>query len=48
MRMKNHTLVAVTIGAVAVITVALLAQSGKPAQSAASNGTLLDDLVVAN
>ena len=46
--MKNHTLLAVTIGAVAVITVGLLGQSGKPAQSTAGNGTLLDDLVVAN
>src|SRR5215510_6248269 len=48
MRMKNHTLLAVTIGAVAVITVGLLGQSGKPAQPTAGNGTLLDDLVVAN
>jgi ribulose-5-phosphate 4-epimerase/fuculose-1-phosphate aldolase len=48
MRMKNHTLVAVTIAAVAAITVALAGQSAKPAQSTAGNGTLLDDLVVAN
>ena len=46
--MKNHTLLAVTVGAVAVITVGLLGQSGKPAPSTAGNGTLLDDLVVAN
>jgi HCOMODA/2-hydroxy-3-carboxy-muconic semialdehyde decarboxylase len=46
--MKNQTLVAVTIAAVAAITVVLAGQSAKPAQSTAGNGTLLDDLVVAN
>jgi ribulose-5-phosphate 4-epimerase/fuculose-1-phosphate aldolase len=47
MRMKNHTLVAVTIAAVAAITVALAGQTAKPT-APAGNGTLLDDLVVAN
>jgi HCOMODA/2-hydroxy-3-carboxy-muconic semialdehyde decarboxylase len=45
--MKNHTLVAVTIAAVAAITVALAGQTAKPT-APAGNGTLLDDLVVAN
>jgi len=48
MRMKNHTLVAVTIVAVAAITVVLAGQTAKPTQAPAGNGTLLDDLVVAN
>jgi ribulose-5-phosphate 4-epimerase/fuculose-1-phosphate aldolase len=47
MRMKNHTLVALTIGAVAAITVALAGQAAKPT-APAGNGTLIDDLVVAN
>jgi ribulose-5-phosphate 4-epimerase/fuculose-1-phosphate aldolase len=48
MRMRNHTLVGVTIGAVATIAVVLAAQTAKPTQAPAGNGTLLDDLVVAN
>ena len=46
--MKNHTLVAVTIVAVAAITVVLAGQTAKPAPGSGGNGTLLDDLVVAN
>ena len=48
MRMKNHTFVAVTLLAVAAITVVLAGQTAKPTQAPAGNGTLLDDLVVAN
>ena len=48
MRIKNHSLVALTIGAVVTIAVALAGQTAKPAQAPAGNGTLLDDLVVAN
>ena len=48
MRMKNHILVAATLLAVAAITVALAGQTAKPTQAPAGNGTLLDDLVVAN
>jgi ribulose-5-phosphate 4-epimerase/fuculose-1-phosphate aldolase len=48
MRMKNRSLVALTIGAVVTITVVLAGQPAKPAQAPAGNGTLLDDLVVAN
>jgi len=48
MRMRNHTLVAATVGAVAAITIVLSAQTAKPTQTPANNGTLLDDLVVAN
>jgi ribulose-5-phosphate 4-epimerase/fuculose-1-phosphate aldolase len=48
MRMKNHLRVALTIGAVVAITVVLAGQAPKPAQAPAGNGTLLDDLVVAN
>jgi HCOMODA/2-hydroxy-3-carboxy-muconic semialdehyde decarboxylase len=46
--MRNHTLVAVTIGVVAAITIVFGAQTAKPTQAPANNGTLLDDLVVAN
>jgi len=46
--MKNHTFVAVTLLAVAAITVVLAGQTAKPTQAPAGNGTLLDDLVVAN
>jgi HCOMODA/2-hydroxy-3-carboxy-muconic semialdehyde decarboxylase len=46
--MKNHSLVALTIGAVAAITVVLAGQTAKPAPASGGNGTLLDDLVVAN
>ena len=48
MRMRNYSLVASTIGAVVAITVVLAGQTAKPAQTPAGNGTLLDDLVVAN
>ena len=48
MRMKNHPLAALTIGAIVTITVALAGQSAKPAPASGGNGTLLDDLVVAN
>jgi ribulose-5-phosphate 4-epimerase/fuculose-1-phosphate aldolase len=48
MRMKNYWRVALTIGAVVTITVVLAGQTAKPAQAPAGNGTLLDDLVVAN
>src|SRR4029453_17525241 len=48
MRMKNYWRVALTIGAVVTITVVLAGQTVKPAQAPAGNGTLLDDLVVAN
>jgi ribulose-5-phosphate 4-epimerase/fuculose-1-phosphate aldolase len=47
MRMRNDTLVAATIAVVA-ITAVLAGQAPKPTQAAAGNGTLLDDLVVAN
>jgi HCOMODA/2-hydroxy-3-carboxy-muconic semialdehyde decarboxylase len=46
--MKHHTLGAVTIVAVAALTVVLAGQTAKPTQAPAGNGTLLDDLVVAN
>jgi ribulose-5-phosphate 4-epimerase/fuculose-1-phosphate aldolase len=48
MRMKNHSLAALTIGAVVTIAAVLAGQTAKPAQAPAGNGTLLDDLVVAN
>ena len=48
MRTKNHSFVALTLGAVLTITVVLAGQTAKPAQAPAGNGTLLDDLVVAN
>jgi ribulose-5-phosphate 4-epimerase/fuculose-1-phosphate aldolase len=48
MHMKNHLRVALTIGAVVAISVVLAGQTAKPAQAPAGNGTLLDDLVVAN
>jgi ribulose-5-phosphate 4-epimerase/fuculose-1-phosphate aldolase len=48
MRMKNHLRVALTIAAIIMITVVLAGQTAKPAQAPAGNGTLLDDLVVAN
>jgi HCOMODA/2-hydroxy-3-carboxy-muconic semialdehyde decarboxylase len=48
MRMKNHLRVALTIGAVVAIGVVLAGQTAKPTQAPAGNGTLLDDLVVAN
>ncbi len=48
MRMKNHSLVALTIAAVVTIAAVLAGQTAKPAQAPAGNGTLLDDLVVAN
>jgi ribulose-5-phosphate 4-epimerase/fuculose-1-phosphate aldolase len=48
MRMKNHLRVALTIAAIITITVVLAGQTAKPAQAPAGNGTLLDDLVVAN
>jgi ribulose-5-phosphate 4-epimerase/fuculose-1-phosphate aldolase len=48
MRMKNHPLAALTIGAIVTITVVLAGQSAKPAPASGGNGTLLDDLVVAN
>jgi ribulose-5-phosphate 4-epimerase/fuculose-1-phosphate aldolase len=48
MRMKNYWRVALTIGAVVTITVVLAGQTAKPAPAPAGNGTLLDDLVVAN
>jgi ribulose-5-phosphate 4-epimerase/fuculose-1-phosphate aldolase len=48
MSMKNHSLAALTIGVVLTITVMLAGQATKPAQAPAGNGTLLDDLVVAN
>jgi HCOMODA/2-hydroxy-3-carboxy-muconic semialdehyde decarboxylase len=48
MRMKNHVLVTLTIGALIAIAAAVSAQSARPAAPAAGNGTLLDDLVVAN
>ena len=47
MRMKNHLLVSLTIAAVIAIAAVISAQSAKPAPPA-GNGTLLDDLVVAN
>src|SRR6185295_16914835 len=47
MRMKNHLLVSLTIAAVIAIAAVVSAQSAKPAPPA-GNGTLLDDLVVAN
>lgn len=48
MRMKNHSLAALTIGAVVTIAAVLAGQTAKPAQAPSGNGTLLDDLVVAN
>jgi ribulose-5-phosphate 4-epimerase/fuculose-1-phosphate aldolase len=48
MRMKQYWLVAVTIGAFVAITVVLAGQTAKPAPASSGNGTLLDDLVVAN
>src|SRR5436190_1979428 len=48
MRMKQYWAAGVTIVAVVSITVALAGQAAKPAATPAGNGTLLDDLVVAN
>jgi ribulose-5-phosphate 4-epimerase/fuculose-1-phosphate aldolase len=48
MRMKNHSLAALTIGAVVTMAAVLAGQTAKPAQAPSGNGTLLDDLVVAN
>ena len=52
MRMKNHWRLALTMGAVVAIAVVLAAQSARPPQAGppptVGNGTLLDDLVVAN
>jgi len=48
MRTKRYWAAAVTIAAVVAITVALAGQTAKPAATPAGNGTLLDDLVVAN
>jgi HCOMODA/2-hydroxy-3-carboxy-muconic semialdehyde decarboxylase len=46
--MKNRWRVALTIGAMVTITVVLTGQSARPAPASGGNGTLLDDLVVAN
>ena len=46
--MKNRWLAALTVGAIVIITAVLAGQSGKPAPASGGNGTLLDDLVVAN
>jgi len=48
MRMKNHILVVVTLVAIAAITVVLAGQTTRSTPAPAGNGTLLDDLVVAN
>jgi ribulose-5-phosphate 4-epimerase/fuculose-1-phosphate aldolase len=48
MHRNNYWRIALTIGAVAAVTVVLAAQAAKPAQAPAGNGTLLDDLVVGN
>src|SRR5215218_1754175 len=48
MRIQHHGFVALTIGAVVTITVVLAGQGAKPPQTVPSNGTLLDDLVVAS
>src|SRR5262247_3512694 len=45
---NNYWPLALTVGVVAAITVALAGQTAKPAQAPAGNGTLLDDLVVGN
>jgi HCOMODA/2-hydroxy-3-carboxy-muconic semialdehyde decarboxylase len=46
--MKNHILVVVTLVAIAAITVVLAGQTTRSTPAPAGNGTLLDDLVVAN
>ena len=46
--MKNRWRMALTIGAIVTITVVLTGQSARPAPASGGNGTLLDDLVVAN
>jgi ribulose-5-phosphate 4-epimerase/fuculose-1-phosphate aldolase len=48
MRINNYWRVAFAISAAVAMTVMLAGQAGKPVQPAAGNGTLLDDLVVAN
>jgi len=48
MRMKQYWAAGMTIVAVVSMTVALVGQAAKPATTPAGNGTLLDDLVVAN
>ena len=48
MRLKQYLVVAVTIVAVVTITGVLAGQTAKPAPASGGNGTLLDDLVVAN
>jgi ribulose-5-phosphate 4-epimerase/fuculose-1-phosphate aldolase len=48
MRMNNYWRAALAIGAAVAMTVVLVGQVAKPAQPGAGNGTLLDDLVVAN
>src|SRR5215470_1351351 len=46
--MKNHSRVALTIAAIVSVAAVLAGQTAKPAQAPAGNGTILDDLVVAN